>query len=65
MAASIAWQLRLASKKGKIWSRNGYVTRASNEPAFEACVFISWVLLVFGFAMLFWMVIATIKSIAN
>ena len=63
--ASIVWQLRLASTAGKVLSRNGYVTRASNEATFEACVFIFWVQLVFGFALLLWIVISTIKSTAN
>ncbi|WFU72611.1 hypothetical protein [Bradyrhizobium sp. CB2312] len=62
---SIAWQLRLASTKGKIWSRNGYVTRASNETTFEGCVLITWVMLAFGFAMLVFMIVATIKEVAN
>jgi hypothetical protein len=63
--ASVVWQLRLASTKGKVWSRNGYVTRASNETAFEACVVFYWVALAWGTGMLFCMTIVTIKEISN
>ncbi len=61
--ASVVWQLRLASTKGKVWSRNGYVTRASNETVFGASVCFYWVALGWGAVMLFCMVISTIRQI--
>ena len=61
--ASVVWQLRLASTKGKVWSRNGYVTGASNETVFGASVCFYWVALGWGAVMLFCMVISTIRQI--
>ena len=63
--ATVVWQLRLASTKGIVWSRSGYVTRTSNETMFEACVFSYWAMLAFGSVMLFCMVVATIKEISS
>ena len=61
--ASVVWQLRLASTEGKVWSRNGYVTRTSNETVFGACVCFYWVALGWGAVMLFCMVISIIRQI--
>ena len=63
--AAIVWQLRLAETKGKIWSRNGYVTRESNETVFEACMVFYWIALVWGAGMLIAMIIVAIKGISN
>jgi hypothetical protein len=63
--ASVIWQLWLAETKGKVWSGNGYVTRESNEAAFDANVFFFWVALALGTVMLFCMTISTIKEISN
>lgn len=62
--ASVVWQLRLASTEGKIWSRNGYVTRTTNETVFDACVLFYWGALVWGTGMLIAVVIFTIKQIS-
>ena len=61
--AMVVWQLRLAATKGKVWSRNGYVTRTSNETVFGACVCFYWVALGWGAVMLFCMVISIIRQI--
>jgi hypothetical protein len=63
--AIVAWQLRLAATKGKVWSRNGYVTRSSNETVFEGCVFFYWIALVWGTGMLIAITIAVIKQNSN
>jgi hypothetical protein len=63
--ASVVWQLRLARTKGKVWSHNGYVTRASNETVFESCVVFYWIALVWGAGMLIGMIAVTIKQISN
>jgi hypothetical protein len=61
--AAVVWQLRLASTKGKVWSRNGYVTR--DETAFDGCVCFYWIALVWGTGMLVGMIVVTIKQISN
>ena len=61
--AAVVWQLRLASTKGKVWSRNGYVTR--DETPFDGCVFFYWIALVWGTGMLIGMIVVTIKQISN
>jgi hypothetical protein len=63
--AIVVWQLRLARTKGKVWSRNGYVTRASNETVFESCVFFYWIALVWGTGMLIGILISAINQISN
>lgn len=63
--AGVIWQLRLAATEGKVLSRNGYVTRNSNETVFEACVFFYRFALVWGSGMLILMVIGAIKQISN
>jgi hypothetical protein len=35
--ATVAWQLRLAATKGKVWSRNGYVMRSAKRFLRAAC----------------------------
>src|SRR3954447_15681564 len=60
--ASIAWQLWLAETKGKIWARNGYIKRESNETTFGICVATYWVFLGFGIVMLHVMVIVVLKG---
>jgi hypothetical protein len=60
--ATIAWQLWLAETKGKIWARNQYVTRESNETVFSVCVATYWVFLGFGIVMLYVMVIVALKG---
>jgi len=63
--ALVVWQLRLARTKGKVWSRNGYVTRGSNETVFESCVFFYWFALVWGTGMLIGILISVIHQISN
>jgi hypothetical protein len=69
MAGMIGWlavvirQLRLANTKGKVLSRNGYVTR--DEIAFDGCVAFYWIALVWGTGMLIGMIIFAIKGISN
>jgi hypothetical protein len=55
------WQLRLAKTKGKVWSRNGYVTREGDEAGFEACVVFYWVFVVWGAGMLIAIIISATK----
>ena len=59
------WQLRLAQTKGKIMSRNGYVTRASNETVFESCMVFYWIAIVWGAGMMIAMIVSTIHQISN
>jgi hypothetical protein len=61
----VVWQLRLARTKGKVWSRNGYVTRAGNETVFGACVVFYWIALVWGTGMLMGMIVSAIRQISN
>jgi len=61
----VVWQLRLAATKGKVWSRNGYVTRSSNETVFDGCVFFYWFALVWGTGVLIGMMIAAFKGVSN
>lgn len=63
--AMVVRQLRLATTKGKVWSRNGYVTRESKEATFDACVFFYRFAVVWGTGMLIAMLIVTIKQISN
>ena len=63
--AVIVWQLRLAETKGKVWSRNGWVTRENNETVFESCVVFYWIALMWGAGMLIAMIILAIKQISN
>jgi hypothetical protein len=61
----MVWQLRLARTEGKILSRNGYVTRESNETVFEACVVFHWIALVWGAGMLIGGTISAVKQVSN
>jgi hypothetical protein len=55
------WQLWLAQTEGKIMSRNGYVTRASNETTFESCMIFYWLAIVWGSGMVIAMIVFTIQ----
>jgi hypothetical protein len=63
--ALVGRQLRLARTKGKVWSRNGYITCAGNPAMFEACVAFYWIALVWGAAILIGIVISAFNQISN
>lgn len=61
----VVWQLRLARTKGKVLSRNGYVTRETNETVFGSSVVFYWIALVWGTGMLIGMLISAISQNSN
>ena len=60
---TIVWQLWLAETQEIVWCRIGWVTRATNEIAFEASVFFYWVSLGWGTIMLFISVVSVIRDL--
>lgn len=61
--ASVVWQLRLAATKGKVLSRNGYVTRGT--AAFDGCVVFYWIALVWGTGITIAIVIVALRQTSN